>query len=234
MNRKMLLPKVLLYQTEGCSLLAEYLINANFDVTVVNYACVVSEIKKDKHDLYIIDHYQAKNSLLPNLELLKIIRNMNAVVPVLFLSNKQSYRDIIEAYDAGATDYVTRPYNAEVLVRKLKSLIHICGIRAHTVLTEYKLGKYVFNTKDDTLQSETKSVTLTKTESKLLSLLCAYQGEVLPRSVIAEQIWTSATAYNKRSCDVFVCRLRSYINDESSVQIEAIPNVGYTLVIKKQ
>lgn len=226
-------PKILVYQDEDCSIMVDYLIFYGFDVITSNKEDIIPKIKDGGYDLCILSHY--KSIGIGNLSLLKILRKIDKSTPVIMVSDLSKYQFIIEAYDEGADDYVVRPYNLEILVRKISIALKRCGIKTRTIQNAYQLGNYMFDVLNDTLTIDNTEIKLPAKETQLLALLCAYEDEILQTSVIMQRLWRGENNYwNKRSLDVNICHLRNYLKMDERISIVTKRALGYSLVIRKE
>jgi DNA-binding response OmpR family regulator len=226
-------PKILVYQDEDCSIMVDYLIFYGFDVITSNKEDIIPKIKDGGYDLCILSHYKSID--IGNLSLLKILRKADKSTPVIMVSDLSKYQFIIEAYDEGADDYVVRPYNLEILVRKINIALKRCGIKTRTIQNAYQLGNYRFDVLNDTLAIDNTEIKLPAKETQLLALLCAYEGEVLQTSVIMQRLWRGENNYwNKRSLDVNICHLRNYLKMDERISIVTKRALGYSLVIREE
>ena len=226
-------PKILVYQDEDCSIMVDYLIFYGFDVITSNREDIIQKIKNGGYDLCILSPYKSVG--IGDLSLLKILRKADKSTPVIMVSDLSKYHFIIEAYDEGADDYITRPYNLEILVRKINIALKRCGIKTRTIQNAYQLGNYRFDVLSDTLAIDNTEIKLPAKETQLLALLCAYEGEVLQTSVIMQRLWRGENNYwNKRSLDVNICHLRNYLKMDERISIVTKRALGYSLVIRKE
>ena len=226
-------PKILVYQDEDCSIMVDYLIFYGFDVITSNREDIIQKIKNGGYDLCILSHYKSVG--IGNLSLLKILRKADKSIPVIMVSDLSKYQFIIEAYDEGADDYIIRPYNLEILVRKINISLKRCGIKTRTIQNVYKLGNYRFDVLNDTLAIDNTKIKLPTKETQLLALLCAYKGEVLQTSVIMQRLWQGENNYwNKRSLDVNMCHLRNYLKMDKRISIVTKRTLGYSLAIREE
>lgn len=226
-------PKILVYQDEDCSIMVDYLIFYGFDVITSNREDIIQKIKNGGYDLCILSHYKSVD--IGNLSLLKILRKADKSTPVIMVSDLSKYQFIIEAYDEGADDYIIRPYNLEILVRKINIALKRCGIKTRTIQNAYRLGNYRFDVLSDTLAIDNTEIKLPAKETQLLALLCAYEGEVLQTSVIMQRLWRGENNYwNKRSLDVNICHLRNYLKMDERISIVTKRALGYSLVIREE
>nr|DAQ60063.1 MAG TPA: response regulator [Caudoviricetes sp.] len=226
-------PKILVYQDENCDVMVDYLTFYGFDIITSNEDNIVSKIKDGGYDLCILSHY--KSAIIGNLSLLKILRKTDKLTPVIMVSDLSKYQFIIEAYDEGADDYIIRPYNLEILVRKINLILKRYGIKTRIIQNTYQLGNYRFDVVNDTLTIDNTEIKLPAKETQLLALLCAYEGEVLQTSVIMQRLWRGENNYwNKRSLDVNICHLRNYLKMDKRISIVTKRALGYSLVINAE
>ena len=232
MNNQVALPRILVYQDEDCSIMTDYLQFYGFDVITSTEEDIIPKIKSRNYDLCILSHYKA--NLPGDLRLLTALRKVDNKAPVILVSDQSRYEYILDAFDAGVDDYVIRPYNLEELIRRIKAVLRRCGVKVRAIELTYQIGKYVFNTEDNTLVINGVETKLTSKESKTLALLCAYQNELLPRKVLMQHVWTDDNYFNKRSLDVHMCNLRNYLKIDKRISIETRRGIGYSLVIKEE
>lgn len=232
MNNQIALPRILIYQDEDCSIMADYLQFYGFDVITSTEEDIAQKIKECNYDLCILGHY--KTNLPGDLRLLSALRKIDNKVPVIFISDQARYEYVLEAFDAGVDDYIIRPYNLEELIRRIKAILRRCGIKVRAIELTYQIGNYVFNTENNTLTIDNVEINLTNKESKTLALLCAYKDELLSRKILMQHIWTDDNYFNKRSLDVHMCNLRNYLKMDKRVVIETKRGVGYSLVINEE
>lgn len=228
----MALPRILIYQDEDCSVMVDYLRFYGFEVITSNEEDVLCKIKEKNYDLCILSHY--KTSLPGDLRLLKALRKIDKRMPVIFVSDMARYEYVIEAFDYGADDYIVRPYNAEELIRRIKAVLRRCGVRSKSIEPTYKIGDYVFNTENNTLQINGSDIKLTNKESKMLALLCTYKNDILPTKILMERVWFDDNYFAKRSLDVHICLLRKYLKMDKRVSIKTERGIGYSLVVDEE
>lgn len=232
MDNQICSPRILVYQDENCSIMTDYLQFYGFEVIMSTEADILDKINERNYDLCIFGHY--KTNLPGDLRLLKALRKTDNKTPVIIVSDQSRYEFVLDAFDEGADDYIIRPYNLEELIRRIKAVLKRCGIRTRAIDLSYKIGDYTFNTEKDVLLINGAEIKLTNKESKILSLLCAYKNDILPKKIIMQQIWADDNYFNKRSLDVHMCLLRSYLKIDKRVAIETKRGIGYSLVVNEE
>lgn len=164
----------------------------------------------------------------------RYIREYDKEVPILFLSAKNMTEDKLAGFRTGADDYITKPfsfeelfYRIEVFLRRRKPLLDAKHIVA-------KLGNYVFDSAKLTLDCPQCSKTLTQREALILQLLCRHQNNTLKREEILNHVWGSDDYFMGRSLDVFISKLRKYLQHDPAVQIINQHGVGFSLRIEEK
>ncbi|WP_169392007.1 MULTISPECIES: heavy metal response regulator transcription factor [Psychrobacter] len=172
--------------------------------------------------------------MLPDISGFEVVRNYRAagkLTPVLFLTAKDELNDRIKGIEIGGDDYLTKPFAfAELLVR-IKSLLR----RAKQVDYSSNVLKIADLTMDIAKRSVYRDETLIKLTAKefaLLQFLLERQGEVLPRSVIASQVWDINFDSDTNVIDVAIRRLRLKIDDDFEIKlIHTVRGMGYRLEV---
>ena len=160
------------------------------------------------------------------------IRNVDPDIPLFFLSAKSMKEDILNGYKLGADDYITKPFDSEVLLHKIKAIMkrnQEMQEKQHSQV-DFQIGGYTFNSKLRTLEFEGNAQTLSPKENELLLMLCEYKNDLLPREQALKRIWGSDTYFNGRSMDVYIAKLRKYLKADSTVEIVNIHGNGFRLV----
>lgn len=192
----------------------------------------LAAFKREKFDLCILD------VMMPNMDgftLAEEIRNLDIDVPLFFLSARNMKEDIVNGYKLGADDYITKPFDSDVLLLKIQAILkRNSEISDKTnLVVEYNFGKFNLNTKLRILSVENgESYTLSPKENSLLQMLCEYKNDLLPRDQALKRIWGSDTYFNGRSMDVYIAKLRKYLSADESVNIVNIHGNGFRLVVE--
>jgi len=213
------------------AVLKSYLELNDFTVTLVDDGKYAFEkFRNDEYSICILD------VMLPNVDgftIGKEIRTIDPSIPIIFLTAKALKEDILKGYNLGADDYITKPFDTEVLIFKLKAILKRQNNEIATQPEEYQIGKYLFNPKLRTIQSDCEKQTLSPKEGELLKMLCQNQGELLPREVALKKIWGDDGYFTARSMDVYITKLRKYISGDPNVEIKNLHGSGFMLEIKK-
>lgn len=189
----------------------------------------LAAFRREKFDICLLD------VMMPNMDgftLAEEIRNVDPDVPLFFLSAKSMKEDILSGYKLGADDYITKPFDSEVLLHKIKAILKRnleMQEKQHSQV-EFEIGSYQFNSKLRTLEHNGGTNTLSPKENELLLMLCEYKNDLLPREAALKRIWGSDTYFNGRSMDVYIAKLRKYLKGDSAVEIVNIHGNGFRLV----
>ena len=188
----------------------------------------LAAFKKTHFDIAILDVMMPK---LDGFTLAREIRRISPEMPLLFLTAKNQKADMVEGFKLGADDYITKPFDSEVLMLKLKAIINRKLLDRKTDVSEFKIGRLNFNAKNRTLSnSETgTSYKLSPKESELLKMLCLHMNNVLTREKALKKIWKEDSYFTARSMDVFIVKLRKYLKEEPNFTIQNLHKHGFTL-----
>lgn len=172
--------------------------------------------------------------MMPNMDgftLAEEIRDIDPDVPLFFLSAKTMKEDIIQGYKLGADDYITKPFDSEVLLMKIKAILKRNEeVNKDNEYIEYDLGKFHFNPRLRELTINGETQTLSPKENELLKMLAEHKNDLLPRDKALKKIWGSDTYFNGRSMDVYIAKLRKYIKQDDDLEIVNIHGNGFRLV----
>lgn len=163
----------------------------------------------------------------------KQIRKSNKSVPILFLTAKSQSQDIISGFNAGGDDYITKPFSMEELMARIKAIMRRTLPNLQEDLTHqiYKIGNYSFDFTSQILKIGDTEFNLTAKESELLKILVENANEVIDRSIILQNVWKDDSYFAARSMDVYISRLRKYLQEDRRVQIINSHKVGFRLVV---
>lgn len=156
------------------------------------------------------------------------IRKTNSEIPILFLSARGLTEDKVEGFNAGGDDYLSKPFSVEEFQLRVKALFKRVNIKTeHEVKTKYKIGIFIFDTQNQTLESKNEIKSLTKKEVQILKILYKYKNQVISREVILNSVWGQNDYFVGRSLDVFITKLRKYLREEPKIVITNIHGVGF-------
>lgn len=180
-------------------------------------------------DLIILDVMMPK---LDGFSVAKSIRELDKKTPVFFLTAKGMKEDMLLGYKSGGDDYLTKPFDTEVLLHKIQTIIkRSMGFTELEGKNDFTIGKYKFDYELRKIKCDDELIQLSPKEADLLRLLCVHQNDVLPRQKALKIIWGDDNYFNGRSMDVFVTRLRKYLRKDPSVEIVSLHGKGIRLLV---
>ncbi|MDM1503582.1 response regulator transcription factor [Myroides marinus] len=206
------------------TVIQQYLGICGFDVTWFSTPeQVINTISKEHFDLAILD------IMLPIKDGFTLSKEINAILPTLpflFLTAKNQNIDRLMGLKLGADDYISKTCDPEELKLRIENILKRTAIPK---TEQYVLGSYIFNPVQLKLTHAKETIRLTERERDLLLLLINYNGQVIPREDILQKLWPSADYFNGRSLDVFVTRLRKYLQHDDAISITSIRGIGFDI-----
>ena len=188
----------------------------------------VEHFRKGSFDICILD------VMLPHVDGFTIageIRKINTSVPIVFLTAKKMKEDVLKGYGSGGDDYITKPFDTDILLAKIRAILARREFQTGT-RDIYEIGKFIFNSRLRTLSIGDEERKLSPKEAQLLELLAVNPNELISREMALKKIWGSDDYFTARSMDVYVTKLRKFLSDDSSVNIKNIHGAGFQLIIR--
>lgn len=219
-----MMPRVLFVEDDHVirSATAETLVREGFDV-------VTAQTGKEGLDAFLAQwpNIALLDIMLPEMDGVElcraIVRESESSVPVVLLSARSDARDIVDGLQAGADDYVTKPFDSAVLVARLHAVLRRRGPNGGRVL---RAGPLTIDRGQTAVWIGDASLTLTATEYKLLVHLAETPTKVFTRDELLREVWGYGWSGDTRLVDVHVQRLREKVGTEA---IRTVRGVGYGL-----
>ncbi|MCI5518492.1 MAG: response regulator transcription factor [Treponema sp.] len=170
--------------------------------------------------------------MLPEEDGISILKKLRSnpktsTIPVIMLTAKDSEYDIVTGLDAGADDYVTKPFGMMALVSRIKAVLRRYE-KSDSKKEVLEAGGITIDENQHTVFAGSQQIFLTVKEFDLLALLIKNRGNVLTREQLLESIWEVSTDIESRTVDVHIRTLRAKLG-EYEKNIETIRGVGYKL-----
>lgn len=183
------------------------------------------DLENTLYDLCLLDVMMPK---LDGFSLAKVIRSKDKKIPVIFITAKSMKDDKLKGYEIGADDYITKPFDEEELVWKIKAFLR----RADTapsveIADDVAIGRYRFQFKNQLLLLSGESRRITEKESEILRYLYFHRNKVIKREEMLVALWGTNDYFLGRSLDVFITKIRKYLKDDASLKIENVFGVGF-------
>lgn len=180
----------------------------------------------ENYDLLVLD------VMLPSLdgwEVLQRVRQDNKHMPVLFLTARDQVKDRVKGLELGADDYLVKPFAFSELLARVRTLLRRGKTKEPEILQAADLKLDLVRRR---VTRAGKRIELTSKEFALLELMLRRQGEVLPRSLIASQVWDMNFDSDTNVIEVAIRRLRAKIDDDFEPKlIRTLRGMGYVLEI---
>ena len=211
-------------------ILKDYLTINNYEVSLaVNGIEGFEKFNRSEFDLCILDIMMPFKD---GLTLAKEIREINEAIPLIFLTAKNLKDDVLKGYKIGADDYLTKPFDSEILLAKIKSILNRkppVNIEQKDTF-EFEFSDFSFNSKLRILtHKEGESHKLSPKENQLLKMLVLNFDDLLPRDIALNKIWRDANYFTSRSMDVYIAKLRKYLYKDVSLKIINVHGEGFRL-----
>lgn len=167
--------------------------------------------------------------MLPGIdgwEICTRLRTKRDATPVLMLTARDAVRDRVRGLDLGADDYLTKPFDFEELLARVRALLRRDRVHKSKII---RIADLEIDTGTRQVQRGGRAISLTPREYELLEALASHQGRVLTRSVIQERIWLDTESYSN-TVDVYIGLLRKKIDADHKIKlIHTVHGMGYTL-----
>ena len=163
--------------------------------------------------------------VIDGISVIRQLREQNIDFPILVLTARDSWQDKVAGLDAGADDYLTKPFQAEELLARLNALIRRSGGQASPLI---KNGPLTINTKSLQVEVNNLAVKLSSSEYKLLEYMMLHLDEVTSKTTLTEHIYDQSFDLDSNVIEVFIRRLRKKLDPDSKYNfIETLRGRGY-------
>lgn len=182
-------------------------------------------IKKQVYDVIVLDRMlPGKDGLI----LLKYLRSLSITTPVIMVTAMNQLENRVEGLNYGADDYLSKPFEMEELIARIRALGRRTSMLCASNQVEY--SDLILNLDLMQLQAAQRSCAISKREAKLLSFLMRNSNRILTRLLLLDRVWGANTATMDSNLDNFICFLRKRLKlVHSSVVIKTVRGVGYKL-----
>jgi len=212
--------------TDLRNILSQYLELQGFTILAAANGQQGFELFRNKHvDLCILDIMMP---VMDGFALAQKIRKLDSFMPIIFLTAKNQKADKLKGLKIGVDDYVTKPFEVEELILRIKNILRRSGKADKEIIS---IGQFEFRFDELTLKGYGQEHQMTLKEAELLKYLLKNSNRVMKREQLLKELWGEDDYFLGRSMDVFITRLRKYLQPEKTVSIDNIRGVGFILRI---
>lgn len=170
--------------------------------------------------------------MLPGINGIEVCRRVRSQsdVPIILITARDAVMDRVAGLDAGADDYIVKPFAIEELLARVRSILRRTSNKGENIESEnIQVRDLVINTQSYEVFFENNKLELTKTEYDLLKLLCENKNRVCEREMILQAVWGYSTEVETNVVDVYIRHLRTKLKTELEPYIETVRGVGYVV-----
>lgn len=207
-------------------LLVDYLETEGFDVKLCrNGHSALNAFQRNSFDLCLLDIMMPQ---MDGFSLAKKIRTQNKQIPILFITAKSLKEDKLKGYLLGADDYITKPFDEEELLWKIKAITRrLSTLPTQKPTTIVAIGRYTFDVYNQSLIFKNHHRRITEKESSILKYLFDHQNNLIKRENMLLDLWGENDYFLGRSLDVFISKIRKYLKEDPRLSIENVFGVGF-------
>lgn len=208
----------------------ESLESRGFEVVMeTDGARVLPLFKEQQPDICVLD------IMLPNKDGFRIaeeIRELDQETPIIFLTAKTQTDDVVRGFNLGGNDFIRKPFSMEELIVRIQRLLKTRPAAGNSEEPEgpLALGTYQFHINRQLLVQGSGERKLSFRESELLKMLCQNRNKVIDRKDILNQLWGNDSFFNSRNLDVYITKIRSYLKEDTSLEIITVKGIGYRFI----
>lgn len=206
------------------NILSQYVTISGFDVSIARDGKEAWEMfSRVKPDICVLD------VMMPEMDgftLGEKIKEARSDVPLIYLTAKSLKEDIVRGLKIGADDYITKPFDPEVLILRINNILK----RAYSSTNDdFRISNTLLKFNSLELICGDTKEKLTLKEAQLLKYFIINKNKVLPREDILTEIWGEDDYFLGRSMDVFISRLRKYISEDKNIDIRTVRGTGFIM-----
>ena len=210
--------------------LKDYLMMNDYDVTLaVDGELGLKAFMEDEYDLCIFDVMMPKKD---GFSLAEDVKKINKNMPIIFLTARNMKEDILKGYQLGADDYITKPFDTELLLYKIKAILQRSAVVEEEEQEHFEMSNIIFDSVLRQLKVHDKEYKLSPKENELLKMLCLHRTDFMPRDLALRKIWKKENYFTARSMDVYIAKLRKILKDDDGLEIINVHGEGFRLLVK--
>ena len=189
---------------------------------------VLDFLNKEKIDLIILDimlPYRSGDIILSDVR-------KKFTIPVIIISAKETTQNKIDLLRLGADDYITKPFDTELLLYKIKAILQRSSTLENEEQEQFKISNIFFDSMLRQLRVGDNEYKLSPKENELLKLLCLHRNDFMPRDLALRKIWKKENYFTARSMDVYIAKLRKLLKEDEGLEIINVHGEGFRLLVK--
>jgi len=207
------------------SVIMEYLRADGFEIDhAANGEEGLEYLLSKSYDLCLLDVMMPKKD---GITMLKELRESGKTLPVIIVSERGEKEDILLGYHTGCDDYVVKPFSMDILICKIRAILHRMQMTQESQESIFQVGNVTFDSIRQTLGEHH----LSTRENDLMLMLCRRSNYLVERSQILKSLWQADNYFSSRSLAVYVNHLRHIMANIQGARIIAVHGKGYKLVI---
>lgn len=179
-----------------------------------HYSMIISDIMMPRMD---------------GFELAESIRLTDKSTPFIFMSAKADKPSKLYGYKIGIDDYITKPFDIDVLVMKVAAVLRRAQIENDKTIS---IGNFTMNADEHTATLDGEDITLTVREFDILFKFLSYPKKTFTRSALMEEFWDYDSSATSRTVDVYIAKIREKTKDATGFEIQTVHGLGYKVVLK--
>ncbi len=227
-----LITKVLLVEDDTSLgfLMTEFLTAKGFDTTLCQDG--LSAWKAFNAQVF---HFAILDVMLPQMDgfsLAKKIKAKKSDIPIIFVTARSMKEDKIKGFNLGVDDYITKPFDEDELYCRIQAILNRTESKPDTKDQTIQIGRYTFEYHNQSLCINGMCRRLTTLENEVIHLFIQNTGRIVKREEILTKIWGRNDYFSGRSLDVYISKLRKYLQDDPAIVIENISKVGFLFQVK--
>lgn len=197
----------------------------------ISGANVVETFQTFQPDICILD------VMLPDTDgfiLAKTLKKINQQIPIIFLTARSFTEDVLTGFEAGATDYIRKPFSIEELIARINNQLRLIGLHQNnkqstTEVVNYALGTGTFYPEQLELITPETTFKLSYRETQVLTSLVENRNLITDRKQLLLTVWGDDSFFNSRTLDVYMRKLRTYLEYDNGLEIITLKGKGYIL-----
>ena len=210
----------------------ESLESRDFEVKMLtNGFNILPVVKEFQPDICVLD------VMLPKKDGFTIgqeIRDKQPSLPIIFLTAKNQLQDIVKGFNSGGNDYIKKPFSMEELIIRINNILKLSNQSINNNSngdSSLILGSYIFYPKKFELHFNDEVKKLSNREMQLLNIFSKKINQTIDRKEILMEVWGDDSIFNSRNLDVYIKKIREYLQHDSSLEIVTLKGYGYHFVV---